>query len=173
VALLAPSSVPRVATLSLPPHPFLMRRLIEIASIGAGSSPRTNHAFAAMPFARPRPPWHAPEPVLRRAVAQHSRRDRDSERSALSARTARFHPARASLHAVLPVWEGSTIIHDFVACGTIATPSPVRPGWRYRLCDQTTLASGSSRHREHPVAPNHATGASYPFSPPVMERWIV
>lgn len=106
-------------------------------------------------------------------MAQHSRRDRDSERSALSARTARFHPARASLHAVLPVWEGSTIIHDFVACGTIATPSPVRPGWRYRLCDQTTLASGSSRHREHPVASNHAIGRFVPFFPPVMERWIV
>jgi hypothetical protein len=52
-----------------------------------------------------------------------------------------------------------------------AQPREARPA--ISLGDRTTLASGPSRHREHPVAPNHATGASCPFSPPVMERWIV
>lgn len=75
----------------------------------------------------------------------------------------------------LPVLEGSTIIHDFVASGTIAEPSSVKPSQRCRthqailsvseVGDQAILANGPSRHREPPMVSNPTTRCFVPFFP--------
>ncbi|MEX2681846.1 MAG: hypothetical protein Q6373_009600 [Candidatus Sigynarchaeota archaeon] len=79
----------------------------------------------------------------------------------------------------LPVSEGSTIIHDFVASRTIATPSPVRLSQRCRPlhfcrydraspCERPEQASRAPASAESRPRPLHAL-----FHPAIMERWIV
>jgi hypothetical protein len=95
--------------------------------------------------------------------------------------TRRPFPSRTctrGAHVALPVSEGSTIIHDFVASRTIATPSPVRPSQRcrplrFRRSDQATLASGPSRAPRAPAGAESRPRVLCARFPAIIERWIV
>jgi hypothetical protein len=132
VALPVAGSVPRGATLSLPPHPFLMRRSVESTSFGARSSPRVCHVAAAMPLSRPGPSTSPPANAFRRPPASTWRAG-PGFRTLGAFGTRRPFPPRSCIAArFLPVWECPTIIHDFVASETTAMLSPVRPSQQYR-----------------------------------------
>jgi hypothetical protein len=136
-----------------------------------------------MPLARPSPSQPTPATAFRRPPTRaptsrtgnpNARRFRHSPPVSFP----RVHATRGCMHTSLPVSEGSTIIHDFVASRTIATPSPVRPGQRCRPCvsagtTEQPLRAARAGHREHPKGAESRPRVLCARFPAIMERWIV